>query len=346
MTILITGASGFIGRHLCARLTADQHPVLALMRHPEQLPALRAKVDALGGQGSLVQALAGDLETPQQWLSRPLPEVTAIVHLGARFGWQLDREQARATNVSGSVAAAELGLRLGCRLVFVSGFMLENHAHLSRLGIDLAQPENTAWDRVYDLAGAYEASKLESAFRVRAMVQQGLNLVEVQPATVAGHSRNGELDPAQPLYQLIDNLARGRMAMIPGSPDHWLPLVAVDHLAALLARAALAPRAPAKLLVLDPQTPSLKPLLAQVAEVLGRRPPKRYLPIPLLTLLLRVPGLSRLTNTYPEALNFIQTTRFDTKEADGFGELEGLTHPDMNGVIRASAGFYRQETNP
>ncbi|MFC4258864.1 SDR family oxidoreductase [Marinobacter lacisalsi] len=343
MSILISGATGFIGRHLCARLTANQQPVLALMRDAGQLPALREKIDALGGQGSLVQALAGDLDRPRHLLSLALPEITAIVHLGARFGWQLDKEQARATNVSGSLAVAELARRLGCRLVFVSGFMLENHAHLSKLGIDLAQPDKTAWDRVYDRAGAYEASKLESAFRVRAMVTQGLDLVEVQPATVAGHSRSGELDTAQPLYQLIDNLARGRLAMVPGSPDHWLPLVAVDHLAALLAHAALLPQVPARLLALDPGTPRLQPLLAQVAEVLDRRPPKRYLPIPALALLLRIPGLSRLMNTYPEALNFIQTTRFDTEVADGFGEQEGLAHPDMNRVIRASAGFYKNQ---
>ncbi|WP_339804180.1 NAD-dependent epimerase/dehydratase family protein [uncultured Marinobacter sp.] len=343
MTILISGATGFIGRYLCARLTADQHPVLALMRRPEQLPVLRKKVDALGGQGNLVEALAGDLDQPPELLFRGLPEVDAIVHLGARFGWQLDQEEARATNVTGSLAIAELARHLGRRLVFVSGFMLENHAHLRALGIDLEQPEKTGWDQVYRRAGTYEASKLEAAFRVRAMVEQGLDLVEVQPATVAGNSLSGELDPAQPLYQLIDNLAQGRLAMIPGTADHWLPLVAVDHLAALIARATLVENPPARLLALDPDTPPLLPLLAQVAQVLGKRPPKRYLPIPVLSFLLRMPGLSRLMNTYPEALHFIQTTRFDTTATDAFSKAEGLVAPDMNRVIQANAEFYRKK---
>ena len=33
-----------------------------------------------------------------------------------------------------------------------------------------------------------------------------LELVEVQPATVAGHSRSGALDTSQPLFALLDNL--------------------------------------------------------------------------------------------------------------------------------------------
>ncbi|HBC17853.1 MAG TPA: NAD-dependent dehydratase, partial [Alcanivorax sp.] len=134
-----------------------------------------------------------------------------------------------------------LARRHGSRLVFISGFMLENREHLQRLSITSDDPDQVDWQHVYRRAGGYEASKLEAAIRVRALAAtHDLNLVEVQPATVAGHSRTGALDSAQPLFALLDNLARGRMAMVPGSPEHWLPLVAVDHLAALIAVAATA----------------------------------------------------------------------------------------------------------
>ncbi|HBC17855.1 MAG TPA: NAD-dependent dehydratase, partial [Alcanivorax sp.] len=47
MTLLITGATGFIGRHVCAQLTHD-HDILAVLRQPDsQLPALRQQVNAL-----------------------------------------------------------------------------------------------------------------------------------------------------------------------------------------------------------------------------------------------------------------------------------------------------------
>ncbi|MBQ0834032.1 MAG: NAD-dependent epimerase/dehydratase family protein [Marinobacter sp.] len=116
------------------------------------------------------------------------------------------------------MAVAELARRLGCRLVFISGFMLENLQHLNQLGIDPAQSEKTNWRDVYRHAGAYGASKLEAALKVRSFAAQtALDMVEVQPATVAGHSQTGELDAAQPLYQLLDNLSRGRLALVSGT---------------------------------------------------------------------------------------------------------------------------------
>jgi len=68
-----------------------------------------------------------------------------------------------------------------------------------------------------------------------------------QPQT-HGHSATGALDNTQPLFALLDNLARGRMAMVPNSPARWLPLVAVDRLAALIALAATTDNAPPHLL--------------------------------------------------------------------------------------------------
>ncbi len=348
MTILITGASGFIGRYVCAQLTRDQQPVLAMLRQPSsQLATLRRQVDALGGQGDLVQAIQGDLDQPDLGLDGPVPALEAIIHLGARFAWQLPMAKARRTNVDGALAVARLARQQQTRLVFISGFMLENLAHLARLGIDLNSADKTDWQQVYRRAGGYEASKLEAAIRVREYArEQHLEMVEVQPATVAGDSRTGQLDHQQPLYQLLDNLARGRMAAIPGTPDHWLPLVAVDLLAALIARAALAPATPPRLLALDSRTPSLQGLLAHAAPSLKRRAPTRFLPMGVLATLLRLPGLPRLLNTWPEALHFIQTTRFDTGASDAFLATQGLTHPSIKGVITASSHFYQQQHSP
>lgn len=340
MTMLITGATGFIGRHVCAQLTPS-HDLWAVLRQPEtQLPILRREVNALGGQGDRLHAVKGDLELPGLGLPENLSAPRAIIHLGARFAWQLDSASAHRTNVAGSLAVAELARRHHSRLVFVSGFMLENHNHLKRLGINDDDPERVDWRRVYRLAGGYEASKLEAAIRVRALARStDLALVEVQPATVAGHSHTGHLDINQPLFALLDNLARGRLAMVPGSPEHWLPLVAVDSLASLIAVAATSDNVPERLLALDPTTPNLQGLLAIAAEVLGRRAPQRHMPIPVLAALLRLPGLPRLMNTWPEALNFIQPTRFDTASTDAFLREKGIARPSMETVIAASAGF-------
>lgn len=343
MNILITGATGFIGRHLCAHLTAQNHTVIALMRRSHELPTLQTSVNSLGGRGASIKALSGDLAEPKLGIAEPLSQVDAIVHLGARFAWQLEYETAYTTNVEGSLAAAELAREFGCRLVFVSGFMLENLQHLNQLGIDPACPESTNWRKVYRLAGVYEASKLEAALKVRSFAAKTtLDMVEVQPATVAGHSLTGELDAAQPLYQLIDNLSRGRLALVPGTPEHWLPLTTVDHLAALIAAATIAQNVPERLLCLDSDTPKLHKMLALISGSIGATPPSRYVPIPLLRALLSIPGIPKLMNTYPEALNFIQTKRFDTSITDQFLERQGLLRPEIGLAIERCARWYQK----
>lgn len=344
MTILITGATGFVGRHLTAHLTAAGHSVIALLRHTDQLLTLRRQVAELGGQDVLLSALQGDLDHPQLGLADALPPLAEIVHLGARFGWKLPPDEARQTNVEGSLAVARLAQSQGCRLVFISGFMLANTRHLAELGIKPEAPDQTIWDQVYRRAGAYEASKLEGALRVRQFARdQQLDYVEVQPATVAGHSQTGAIDPTQPLYNLIDNLARGRLARVPGTPDHWLPLIPVDQLAQMIAAAALAPHPPEQLLALADDTPNLQNTLALVAKTLGRKTPTGHIPKGLLRLLLALPGMPWLMNTSPEALNFIQTTRFDLSQSEHFLKTQALPKPSTTNAVIASAKFYSEQ---
>lgn len=195
--------------------------------------------------------------------------------------------------------------------------------------------------RVYRRAGAYEASKLEGALKVGSLAaRDGLDYVEVQSGTVAGHSLSGELAAGQSLRGLIDNLVAGRLARVPGMPRHWLPLISVDALAEVIATAATAERAPRVLLALDRRTPSLAGLMAGFSDVLACRAPSGYLPLPLLAGLLKIPGMPQLMRTAPESLHFIQTARFDTSVLEGFVRSQNLPWPDMQDVIRRTAEYW------
>lgn len=130
--------------------------------------------------------------------------------------------------------------------------------------------------------------------------------------------------------------------MIPGSQDHWLPLVAVDHLAEIIARAAITDRPPSRLLALDPSTPNLQGLISAAATTFNRRPPKYHVPIPALATLLRIPGVASLMNTEPETLHFLQSTRFDTSVTDRFLEEQELSRPPIQEVIRATANVIQR----
>jgi uncharacterized protein YbjT (DUF2867 family) len=71
MRILITGASGFIGRHLADALLAEGHHVIAAVRRPDVFPALER-----------CRAVAMDFSrdtTPECWLPR-LRDIDAVVN--------------------------------------------------------------------------------------------------------------------------------------------------------------------------------------------------------------------------------------------------------------------------
>jgi nucleoside-diphosphate-sugar epimerase len=168
----------------------------------------------------------------------------------------------------------------------------------------------------------------------------GGELTVVHPATVCGHSRTGHILPAQPLAELIRNLAGGKLSAIPGSPEHWLPVVPVDFLVELMVAAAFDPEQAGKqLLALDARTPNLPGMLELLARPLGVRAPKRCMPISLLRVLLKIPGLPKLLNTSPESLDFIQTTRFNTSASQALALKHQLQWPDLQATLQATARY-------
>lgn len=326
-------------------LSAKGHTVRVLMRRPERLAALREQVDHLGGCASRVLAVAGDLERDQLGLSpadrEALRHARVVFHLGAHFAWGLTLEQSRAVNVEGAKRVALLAAEQNSRLVMIGGYMLQNHEHLRRIGIDPHHPQRTDWPALYRHVGGYEASKLEAHFvTLETMSAKGGELTVVHPATVCGHSRTGHILDGQPLVALIRNLVQGKLTAVPGTARHWLPLVTVDYLVELMTASAFDPAmAGQELLALDAQTPNLREMLVQVAQPLGLKSPKHHVSLRLLKWLLSIPPVARFMNTQPEALDFIQTTRFDTAAVEQFASRHGIAKPDIRQSLQHTATF-------
>ncbi|UZE32101.1 SDR family oxidoreductase [Pseudomonas sp. B21-059] len=341
----VTGGTGFIGQHLVAHLSAKGHTVRVLMRRPERLTELREQVVKLGGSAARVFAVAGDLERDNLGLSpadrEQLRQARVVFHLGAHFAWGLSLEQSRAVNVEGAKRVALLAVEQNSRLVMIGGYMLKNHEHLQRIGIDPRSAQQTHWPAVYRRVGGYEASKLEAHFAtLELMSAKGGEITVVHPATVCGHSRTGHILDGQPLVELIRNLILGKLTAVPGTAKHWLPLVTVDYLVELMVVSAFDPAMVGQeLLALDEQTPNLQELLVQVAQPLGLKPPRHHISLRLLKLLLSIPPVARFMNTKPEALDFIQTTRFDTAAVEQFAKSHGIAKPDIRQSLQHTATF-------
>ncbi len=110
--ILLTGATGFIGRHLARRLLGDGADLTLLVR-PETAPAVAAEI---GGRARVLAAALGDRAAVGQAVAAAGPEI--VYHLGADTDPGRDSARthtALAANLGGTVdlalAAAEAGVR-------------------------------------------------------------------------------------------------------------------------------------------------------------------------------------------------------------------------------------------
>ena len=148
--VLLTGATGFVGKVVLAELLRRREPlgierVLALVRapDPEQADA-RLRSEVLGsacfaaaepGFEKWVEAVAGDITRPALGLGaeareRALADVTHVIHCAASVEFSLPIAEAAATNAAGALHALELAR--ACRrlasLVLVSTAYVTPHA--------------------------------------------------------------------------------------------------------------------------------------------------------------------------------------------------------------------------
>src|SRR6266568_4740308 len=114
--VLVTGASGFVGRFLCARLLSDGWSVRGTMLTSESPSAL-----VVGVEPVTIEPLGPD--TP--W-SQPLAGIDTVIHLAARVHIMDDLAADplavfRSVNTEGTARLAREAARAGVkRLVFVS----------------------------------------------------------------------------------------------------------------------------------------------------------------------------------------------------------------------------------
>jgi thioester reductase-like protein/NADP-dependent 3-hydroxy acid dehydrogenase YdfG len=200
MRYLLTGATGFLGRHLLARLLArPDAEITCLVRSPERLAARTAQ---LPGHDRLV-GVRGDLTADGLGLSeqdtRDLAGVDHVMHLGAVYDLTASDAANRAANVEGTRRVVELAERIGAgRLHHVSSVAVSGD-HPGRF-------TEADFDTDQHLGSPYHSTKFAAEALVRA--QSAVPWRVYRPAIVVGDSRTGDIDKVDGPYYLLPAISR------------------------------------------------------------------------------------------------------------------------------------------
>ncbi|MFA9477350.1 NAD-dependent epimerase/dehydratase family protein [Phycisphaerales bacterium AB-hyl4] len=259
MRVLVTGATGFIGRHVTARLVDADHQAYALVRDP-----VRAKRHLPAN----VRWHVVDLTEPDL-LEDILDNIDAVIHLAAATvgDWPT---QLQAT-VEGTAALLD-----ACRTANVYRFI-----HVSSVAVydtrSLADghtlaPNARLAEPSPDL-GPYARAKLEAEHRARTAADAGhIDLTILRPGLVYGPRRVLFEHLGKPLPRLNRRLAYG-------SPDQRLPFVHVDSVADALLRTLTSPSTIGQTYnIVDEHDCSRQAYLNLHQQLTGRRQRTTYLP--------------------------------------------------------------------
>jgi dihydroflavonol-4-reductase len=253
--VLVTGASGFLGSAIAAALRARGDDVRVLVR-PSSPRANLDPADAV---------CEGDLRDRAS-LAAALKGVRFLFHAAADYRlWARDPEEIHRNNVEGTRLIMQEALAAGVeRIVYTSSVATLKLAD----GVPSTEDQPLAEG---EGIGAYKRSKVAAERLVEAMIQRdGLPAVIVNPSTPIGPR---DVKPT-PTGRIIVEAASGRM---PGFVDTGLNLAHVDDVAAghvaALERGRIGER-----YILGGDNVFLGDMLADIANIVGRRPPNIKLP--------------------------------------------------------------------
>lgn len=254
-SVLVTGASGFVGSAVARALIGRGARVRLL---------IRASSDRTNLTGLDVELAEGDIRD-QPSVERAAAGIRYLFHVAADYRiWAPDPEDIVRNNRAGTLAVMNAAKAAGVeRIVYTSSV-----ATLKPLDGGVADETRAATPE--QAVGAYKRSKVVAERLVEDMVADGLPAVIVNPSTPIGPR---DVKPT-PTGRIIVEAATGKM---PAFVETGMNLVHVDDVAAghllALEKGVIGQR-----YILGGQDVSLGQMLADIAAIVGRKPPTIAIP--------------------------------------------------------------------
>jgi len=320
---LVTGASGFVGSAVARAALARGLSLRLLVR--ETSP--RRNIEGLNAE-----VVVGDMADPLA-LAKAMVGAKYLFHVAADYRlWARDPREIVRHNLEGTTAVMTAALAAGVeRIVYTSS--------VATLGFrDDGRPSDETLPLAADEAiGAYKRSKVMAEQVVQQMAaERGLPVVTVSPSTPIGPR---DIKPT-PTGRIIVEAASGRM---PAFLDTGLNLVHVDDVAEghML---ALEKSRIGENYILGGQDISLGQFLADIAALVGRKPPTVSLPrAPLYPLALITEAVAQLTGKEPfltrDALKMASHHMFFSS-AKAARELGYVARPYRQAIADALGWFH------
>jgi dihydroflavonol-4-reductase len=291
--VLVTGATGFVGSAVVRKALARGLKVRALVRPNSP----RANLDGLD-----VDLAEGDMCDAAS-LARVMNGARYLFHVAADYRlWARNPDEIMRSNRDGTRAVMDAARNAGVeRIVYTSSVAALNPRDEPR------DSDETDRADMSSAIGPYKKSKVAAERVVDELVGQGLPAVIVSPSTPVGPR---DIRPT-PTGRIIVEAATGRM---PAYVETGLNLVHVDDVAEGHVLALENGRI-GENYILGGHNVMLKDMLAEIARLMGRKPPRVSLPrAPLYPLAYVTEGIARITGKEPmltvDALNMAQHKMF------------------------------------
>jgi nucleoside-diphosphate-sugar epimerase len=219
MKVLVTGATGFIGRQLTLALAEQGYGVKALCRNTDH-PYLIKHPN--------IEPVAGNI-LYRQSLARAMQGCNQVYHTAAMAKmWCRNPDDYHETNVVGTRNVLEIAANTG----------VQKMVYTSTCGVwgpTIKHPMSENDPRIAGFPIAYELTTYLAESEVQNFVKQGMQVVTVNPSRVYGE---GPVTESNTVSKMVSAYLRGKWRFIPGNGEQvanyaFLSDVVDGHIAAM-----------------------------------------------------------------------------------------------------------------